>query len=36
MGVLNKKEMTEEDIKFQFITPAIIAKWDKSRIFNDV
>lgn len=24
---LNKKGMTEEDIKLQFITPAIQAKW---------
>ena len=26
MAILNKKQMTEEDIKFNFITPAIIAK----------
>ena len=32
MSILSKKGMTEEDIKFQFITPAITAKWDKSRI----
>ena len=24
--------MSEEDIKLQYITPAILAKWDKSRI----
>lgn len=27
-----KHEMTEEDIKLQFITPAIIAKWPNNRI----
>lgn len=32
MTMLSKKEMSEEDIKLQFITPAILAKWDKSRI----
>ena len=32
MTILSKKEMSEEDIKLQFITPAILAKWDKSRI----
>ena len=26
MAILNKKQMTEEDIKFNYITPAIIAK----------
>lgn len=30
--VLSKKQMTEEDIKLQFITPAITAKWSKSLI----
>lgn len=32
MTILSKKEMSEEDIKLQYITPAILAKWDKSRI----
>lgn len=32
MSILSKKEMSEEDIKLQFITPAILEKWDKSRI----
>lgn len=32
MTILNKKEMSEEDIKFQYITPAILSKWDKSKI----
>lgn len=32
MTILAKKEMSEEDIKFQFITPAILDKWDKNRI----
>ena len=30
--MLDKKQMTEEDIKFQYITPAITAKWPKNRI----
>ncbi len=30
--ILPKNEMTEEDIKFQFITPAIVAKWSMSKI----
>ncbi len=32
--ILSKKEMSEEDIKFNYITPAILDnnKWDKSRI----
>ena len=30
--MLIKKQMTEEDIKLQFITPAITAKWDISKI----
>ncbi len=30
--VLDKKQMTEEDIKLQYITPAITAKWDIRRI----
>lgn len=30
--ILSKQDMSEEDIKLQFITPAILAKWDKSRI----
>lgn len=32
MTVFSKKEMSEEDIKLQYITPAILAKWDKNRI----
>ncbi len=32
MPILDKKQMTEEDIKLQYITPAILAKWDKSHI----
>ncbi|WP_295215531.1 EcoAI/FtnUII family type I restriction enzme subunit R [Ruminococcus sp.] len=32
MTILTKKDMSEEDIKLQFITPAILSKWDKSRI----
>ncbi len=30
--VLDKSQMTEEDIKLQFITPAITAKWDIHKI----
>ncbi len=30
--ILPKSEMTEEDIKFQFITPALSAKWDTKKI----
>ncbi|MDE5771382.1 MAG: DEAD/DEAH box helicase family protein [Ruminococcus sp.] len=32
MTILSKKEMSEEDIKLNFITPAILSKWDKDRI----
>lgn len=30
MAVLSKSQMSEEDIKFHYITPAITAKWDKT------
>lgn len=30
--ILNKKEMTEEDVKLHFITPAIQTKWGLDRI----
>ena len=30
--ILDKKQMTEEDIKLQYITPAIQAKWGLERI----
>ena len=30
--ILPKKQMTEEDIKLHFITPAITSKWDKNYI----
>jgi len=33
MGILyDKKQMTEEDIKLKFITPAITSKWDINKI----
>lgn len=32
MTILSKRQMSEEDIKLQYITPAILTKWDKSRI----
>ena len=30
--ILNKKQMSEEDIKLQYITPAITSKWDIRKI----
>ena len=30
--ILDKKQMTEEDIKLQYITPAIQAKWGFDRM----
>ena len=30
--ILDKKLMTEEDIKLHFITPAIVSKWTLDRI----
>ena len=30
--ILDKKQMTEEDIKLQYITPAVQAKWGLDRI----
>lgn len=30
--ILPKKAMSEEDIKLQYITPAIISKWDRGKI----
>ena len=30
--ILTKKEMTEEDIKFHYISPAIVSKWDRDKI----
>ena len=30
--ILSKKNMSEEDIKLQYITPAITAKWDVGKI----
>ena len=29
---INKKERSEEDIKRQYITPAIEAKWESNKI----
>ncbi len=31
-AILSKKNMTEEDIKLQYITPAITSKWDMKKI----
>ena len=30
--ILPKKAMSEEDIKLQYITPAVISKWDRDKI----
>ena len=30
--VLPKSEMSEEDVKLQYITPAITSKWDRGKI----
>ena len=30
--IFDIKDMTEEDIKLQFITPALTAKWDVKKI----
>ena len=30
--VLNKKQMSEEDIKLHYITPSFISKWNKDKI----
>ena len=30
--ILPKKAMSEEDIKLQYITPAIASKWDRGKI----
>lgn len=33
MGMmLSQKNMSEEDIKLQYITPAITSKWDQKKI----
>lgn len=32
MAVLSKSQMSEEDIKFHYITPAITAKWNNQHI----
>ena len=30
--ILDKSDMTEEDVKLQYITPAILAKWDSGHV----
>ena len=30
--IISKKNMTEEDIKLQYITPALLSKWDRGKI----
>ena len=32
MAVLSKSQMSEEDIKFHYITPAITAKWNNQHL----
>lgn len=31
-AILSKKAMAEEDIKLQYITPAVTSKWNRSKI----
>lgn len=31
-NILSKRAMTEEDIKLQYITPAVTSKWDRNKI----
>ena len=31
MAVLSKSQMSEEDVKFHYITPAITAKWNNQQ-----
>ena len=30
--ILPKKDMTEEDIKLQYITPAVTSKWSRGKV----
>lgn len=30
--ILQKKQMSEEDIKLQYITPSILSKWSREKI----
>lgn len=30
--ILPKKQMTEEDIKLQYITPAVVSKWSREKV----
>ena len=32
---MDKKKLTEEDIKLRYITPAILAKWEIEHIFME-
>ena len=32
---MDKKKLTEEDIKLRYITPAILAKWEPEHIFME-
>ena len=32
MAIISKKQMSEEDIKLQYITPALTDKWDIQKI----
>ncbi len=34
--ILSKKQMTEEDIKLQYITPAVTSKWSIGKITMDL
>lgn len=32
---MDKKKLTEEDIKLRYITPAILAKWETEHVFME-
>lgn len=32
--ILSKKQMSEEDIKLQYITPSITSKWNPCKDYN--
>ena len=34
--ILSKHQMSEEDIKLQYITPAILSKWDRDKITMEI
>ena len=34
--ILDKKQMSEEDVKLQFITPAILSNWTLDRVLVEI